>query len=627
MNVRKFLALCGLLTLSVFPPNLRSQEARLLTDLNPGPIGSYPSNFTSFAGQVYFSAYTQETGFELFRFDGTNVSLAANINDTVDDIGFGVLEGNDSVPSYLTELNGTLFLSAFEPRRGAEVWKYDGNAASRVSDINADANDTVKFLPKSSWPQELVVMDNRLYFSATSRTNPPDYELWQFDGATVSPAANIRADLGTDYGSYPQGLTAFDGSLFFMANDGTTGWELYRHNSAGATLMDLNTADGDNSSYPKYFTALGTNLYFQAFTGEAGFELWKTDGTRAEMAANIAAGANSSYPQEMTIYRGAVYFRATDDSNGFELWKYDGTSATLAADINPGGDGAPKEMHVFNNNLFFAANDGVHGWELWKYDGTNALMVTDLNTGGDAFPNGLHVHAGYLYFSATTPETGYELFKYDGNEVSLAADLNPGAGDSFPRFLHSFNDQLIFSAAADGSSDWELWVLGSGVPSNTPPTVSITSPLNGTSFTSAEAIQISAIATDDDVEEVEFFANGVSIGSDNSAPFSITTNLPAGSYALSARAKDQQGATGESETKNITVTQVSAPEPRVTTISASATGISLEVVASVGAVVTLEGSSDLVSWVDVSTRTSTGETVSFVQPFAGTIEFFRVRVD
>ena len=120
-----------------------SQEAQLVTDLNPGTVGSYPSNFFTFAGNVYFSAYTQPTGFELFRYNGTNITIAADINDTVDDIGFGVLEGNDSAPNEFASFNGSLFMSAFEPRRGGELWSFNGSTPARISDINPDANDSI----------------------------------------------------------------------------------------------------------------------------------------------------------------------------------------------------------------------------------------------------------------------------------------------------------------------------------------------------------------------------------------------------------------------------------------------------------------------------------------------------
>src|SRR5437868_4566674 len=115
-----------------------------LADLNIGSSGSYPSNFTGFSNQVFFSAYTQATGFELWKYDGNSVSLVADINPTVDDLGFGLKEGNDSSPSWLTAYKGNLYLSAYEPTHGDELWRYDGSQVTRVSDINPDANNTIK---------------------------------------------------------------------------------------------------------------------------------------------------------------------------------------------------------------------------------------------------------------------------------------------------------------------------------------------------------------------------------------------------------------------------------------------------------------------------------------------------
>jgi ELWxxDGT repeat protein len=193
MRVPKIILILGLLATN---PPTHAAGARLLADLNPGAVGSYPSNYTAYGPLTLFTAYTLETGFELWKTDGNSVTLAANINPTADDIGFGVLEGNDSLPDWLTVFDGQLFFSAFEPQRGAELWRYDGTQAFRVSDINADANDTIKVLPGNAWPRELTVLNNVLYFGATTSTNPPNYELWSFDGTTVRQAANIHPDLG-----------------------------------------------------------------------------------------------------------------------------------------------------------------------------------------------------------------------------------------------------------------------------------------------------------------------------------------------------------------------------------------------------------------------------------------------
>jgi ELWxxDGT repeat protein len=467
--LRRFFIFCAALFLC--HTHLLAAGARLIADLNPGPVGSYPSNFTSLGDTLYFSAYTQSNGFELFRLDANTITLAADINPTVDDLGSGVFEGNDSFPTWLTAWNGALYFSAFEPRRGGELWRYDGTNATRISDINPDANDAIKLMPANSWPQELTVLNNAIYFSATSRTNPENYELWKYDGATVTQAANIHPDIGADHSSYPNQLTAFNGSLYFMANDGATGYELNVHDGTSTRLIDLNPGGPESSSYPKLFVPFGTNLYFQAYTDDAGFELWKTDGTNATIVTNLNDGAESSFPQEMTVFQGALYFSATNSLYGTELWRFDGTNVSLAADMNPAGDSFPKDLIVFGNSLIFSATDGIHGWELWKFDGSTATMISDLNASGDSFPQNLTISGNSFFFSATTPETGYEVFEYNGSTITLAADINPGPADSFPKFLYTFQNQLYFSAADEGTSNWELWVLDVASPVDPAPAI------------------------------------------------------------------------------------------------------------------------------------------------------------
>ena len=89
---------------------------------------------------------------------------------------------------------------------------------------------------------------------------------------------------------------------------------------------------------------------------------------------------------------------------------------------------------------------------------------------------------------------------------------------------------------------------------NLAPTVSISSPANGTNYPSPQQITITASANDADgtVSSVEFFQNGVSIGVDNTAPFSINWTIPAnGNYSLSAKATDNGGAIGFSSVVSI----------------------------------------------------------------------------
>jgi|GEM_PF-1178544 len=95
------------------------------------------------------------------------------------------------------------------------------------------------------------------------------------------------------------------------------------------------------------------------------------------------------------------------------------------------------------------------------------------------------------------------------------------------------------------------------------PSVSITGPANNALFTEGSNIILSASASDDGtVAKVEFFKSGALLGEDTTAPFNFNwNNLPAGSWALTARATDDLGVTTTSAAVNITV--VNSPNARL----------------------------------------------------------------
>jgi ELWxxDGT repeat protein len=449
-----------------------SQSASQIADLNPGSSGSYPTNLTEVGNTIYFSAATDAVGRELWKYDGGQIILAADINDTSTDPALGTPVGNSSNPEWLTPFQGGLIFSAFDSRHGKELWRFDGVTASRISDISPDADDSIKTAPNSSWPSNLTVLGTNLLFTANSGTARENFELWKYDGTSVSQAANIHPDTGTNYSSYPSHLTDFKDALYFMADDGKNGFELWKYNGKSAEMLtNINPGGSSSSSFPEGFTEFDGFLYFQAFSSNAGYELWKTDGTNTYLI-DINPGAGSSYPQFLTVFQNALFFRATDGIHGYELWKYDGQQASLASDINPGGDSFPKGFTVYNGALYFSADDGSHGWELWSFNGTTSSLVTDLNPAGDSFPEGLAVIGDKLYFSATTPETGDELWSYDSSAVSLAADINPGSGSSFPQSITALNDQIVFAAAGNEVSDWELWKVINTTDNGEPPRIS-----------------------------------------------------------------------------------------------------------------------------------------------------------
>jgi hypothetical protein len=108
---------------------------------------------------------------------------------------------------------------------------------------------------------------------------------------------------------------------------------------------------------------------------------------------------------------------------------------------------------------------------------------------------------------------------------------------------------------------------------NKPPTVSLTAPTTGATFTAGTTITLAATASDSDgtVAWVDFYAGSTLIGSDPTNAYSATwSNVPAGSYTLKAVARDNSGATASSSSVSITVSTVSSTLPRAVMFSASA---------------------------------------------------------
>src|SRR2546426_230343 len=97
---------------------------------------------------------------------------------------------------------------------------------------------------------------------------------------------------------------------------------------------------------------------------------------------------------------------------------------------------------------------------------------------------------------------------------------------------------------------------------NTPPSVTITNPINGAVFAAPANVTVQANASDADgtVASVQLLVNATTAGTDTTAPYSIVaTNLAAGSYALRAVAVDNGGLSRTSAVVNISVvTPVSA---------------------------------------------------------------------
>ncbi len=110
---------------------------------------------------------------------------------------------------------------------------------------------------------------------------------------------------------------------------------------------------------------------------------------------------------------------------------------------------------------------------------------------------------------------------------------------------------------------------------NQPPTVSLTAPANGATFTAPATITLSATASDPEnrLSKVDFYNGSTLLATDTSAPYSFAwSSLPAGSYSLRAVATDADGGSASSATATVTVTSPSSNQPPSVTLTAPANG-------------------------------------------------------
>src|SRR5690554_6633873 len=77
----------------------------------------------------------------------------------------------------------------------------------------------------------------------------------------------------------PQDLTAYNGKLYFSANDGTNSDELWVTGGTATGTLMLKDINPSGDGFPLYFTEYNGKLYFNANDGTNGTELWVTDGT------------------------------------------------------------------------------------------------------------------------------------------------------------------------------------------------------------------------------------------------------------------------------------------------------------------------------------------------------------
>ena len=374
----------------------------------------------------------------------------------------------------------------WDSKTDAGLWTTDGTTATKITTAVTHPDST-----------GAAYFNNLMYFTGSDATTH-DAELWVTDGTAAG--TKLIKNIASTGSSVPDNYFVFNNTLYFTANDGTHGRELWKSNGAvgNATLVaDINAGIGNSIENDVAFYQNGNNVYFSATTGQ-DTGLYKLDqsGTPA-LVAKISGSIDLSLLGAASLGSKTVFTVRTGDVflGNTQLWVTEGTAAstTMLYDFGIGSGYQFLQLIPYKNLIFFDGYDMTTGdVELWSTDGTkpNTKLFKDINPGDNPSIPLLYNSAlinGKMFFTATTDKNGYELWVTDGTPggTTLFKDINTtssGAGDANPVFLanigsyanqltnntgsSSFNFQQANSTpfngkwyftADDGSHGTELW--------------------------------------------------------------------------------------------------------------------------------------------------------------------------
>jgi ELWxxDGT repeat protein len=422
-------------------------QPTLVKDIAPGSISAFPTSENQLVdvnGTLFFRAHDVVHGFELWKSDGT-----ADGTVLVKDIGPGVNTAPYLIPQFLTNVHGTLFFIMDEGVHGLELWKSDGTEAGTVlvKDINPGSKGAFSHLLTDS----VIAVNGTLFFSANDGVH--GVEIWKSDG-TETGTVMVKDIRHGKKDSGPAQFTHVNGILFFVAGDGTNG--LWKSDGTEAGTRKLATFD----RYPGWLTSMQGTLFFSAWLPSVGIELWKSDGTSAgTVLVKDLNGVRNSHPRWLTNVNGTLFFAASDVGIGQALFKSDGTAAGTV--VVKGVDSV-RDFAPVGDKLYFRTSTPSGVPLPWISDGTDEgtrVLKADLSLPNFAGSNHVFIDVnGTAFFAANDGTTGVELWKSDATEAgtALVGDIVTGESSN-PQDFTNVDGALFFIAESAGIGK-ELWV-------------------------------------------------------------------------------------------------------------------------------------------------------------------------
>ena len=405
--------------------DLTTGNTSMVIDIYPGAssgMDTTNSYFVIFNGKLFFTARNATTGWELWSTDGTaaGTAVAADVYP-----GYG-LNGSSYWPAYLTVCNGKLFYAEYTGLY--TLVAYDGTSSSIVYNNHL-------------FPSNLVCLNNTLYFSGQNYSTSPlyDTEVWKSNGTQAGTVVFFDAYTGAaanGYGnsSYPSNLTVYNNKLYFTANNLTSGTELYVTDGAATpTLIDI--FSGASSSSPSYLRVYKGELWFRANNGSNGNDLMSYDGTTLTTRDLVAGGGSYTIDTNVVIAGNLLWFRGYLGASGYELWSSDGTAANtgLFEDLSPNSASTTiTSLTAVGGVIMYNTYDSIMGSQ------PRFVVVSSVNTvtfsANGATSGSPPADVSVMSISATVPgntgaldRTGYSFVGWNTNALGTGTSYLPGS--------------------------------------------------------------------------------------------------------------------------------------------------------------------------------------------------------
>jgi ELWxxDGT repeat protein len=329
---------------------------------------------------LFFLAYDGDH-LKLWRTDGSEAGTVplAHVDAT-----WTSPKVHPELPRPLVAVGDTLYFVGKDLPHGVELWKSDGTPSGTV--MVKDANPG----KGGSYPAFLTDVNGTLFFLANDGQH--GWQLWKSDG-TAEGTVLVKIIAPGPSG----GLTAVGKTLFFAAVDGEHGEELWKSDGTpagtvlvrdiwpgrmGSGLTRGGVSVSQRSTYQKRMAAIGGTLYFAADDGAHGRQLWKSDGTPAGtvMVKIIAPGGRDADPAQLTDVNGVLYFTATDGAHCLQVWKSDGTAkgTEMVKSFFPDTVKRASRPIQYVGEFTVAEDDRLYFMGEWLPEGKGAWVRQDL---------------------------------------------------------------------------------------------------------------------------------------------------------------------------------------------------------------------------------------------------------